>query len=96
MKKLTDLIYDSVNDLNEQKAHDQRLKKSTDTVLFGSNGVIDSLGLVNLLVKIEQKIEDEFDISITIADESALSQKNSPFRTIGSLAKFIQKKLNDI
>ena len=40
MKKLTDLIYDSVNDLNEQKAHDQRLKKSTDTVLLkGSRGL---------------------------------------------------------
>lgn len=55
---------------------------------------MDSLGLVTLLVSIEQKIEDEMGINITIADEKAMSLKNSPFRTIGTLKQFLSDRLN--
>jgi acyl carrier protein len=44
---------------------------------------------------IEQNIEDEFDVSITIADEKAMSQKRSPFRTIGTLADYIDMLLRE-
>ena len=94
--KIINLIYKSVNELNEQTDHDLKLKKSTNTVLFGSKGEINSLGLVNLLVIIEQNIEDEFDISITIADERAMSQKHSPFRAVGALVDYINMLLNEI
>ena len=61
--------------------------------------VLDSLGLVNLIVSVEQNIEDEFHVVITIADDRALSQKHSPFRTVESLAEYIEillkEKLND-
>jgi D-alanine--poly(phosphoribitol) ligase subunit 2 len=66
-----------------------------DTPIFGGKSNLDSLGLVTLLVNIEQKIEDEMNVSITIADERAISQKNSPFRTVKSLTKFIVDKLKD-
>ena len=67
-----------------------------DTTIYGNDSRLDSLGLVNLLVIIEQNIEDEFDVSITIADERAMSQKRSPFRTIGTLADYIDMLLNEI
>ena len=51
---------------------------------------------LNLIVVIEQNIEDEFDVSITIADERAMSQKHSPFRTIGTLADYIDMLLKEI
>ena len=57
---------------------------------------MDSLGLVNLLVIIEQNIEDEFDVSVAIADEKAMSQKYSPFRTIGTLTNYINMLLIDM
>ena len=70
-----------------------------DTTIYGNDSRLDSLGLVNLLVTIEQNIEDEFDASLTLADERAMSQKHSPFRTIGSLADYIvmllKEELND-
>ena len=79
MKENTDL---SENSLNE------------DTPILGKGSSLDSLGLVTLLVNIEQKIEDTMNINITIADEKAMSLKNSPFRTIGTLTDFIINKLD--
>ncbi len=65
-----------------------------DTPIFGEGSSLDSLGLVTLLVSIEQKIEDEMGVNITIADEKAMSLKNSPFRTIGTLKQFLSDRLN--
>jgi acyl carrier protein len=59
------------------------------TRLIGKKAVLDSLGLVNLIISIEQQLGDDHDITITIADERAMSQEKSPFRTIGSLSEYI-------
>jgi len=65
--KLTELIYDAIDQANEQLSDEFRIEKSTETVLFGQGGKLDSLGLVSLLIAIEQNIEDEFEQSITKA-----------------------------
>ena len=93
---ILETIYNSINELSEQLPQEQQLAQSTKTVLIGKDGRLDSLGLVNLLVIIEQNIEDEFDVSITMADERAMSQKRSPFRTIGALADYIDALLKEI
>ena len=88
-------IFKAVNEINKRLSKKQQLIKSISTILSGSDDKLDSLGLVNLIVAIEQNIEDEFEVSITIADERAMSQKHSPFRTIGSLADYIEMLLNE-
>jgi len=94
-KIIENLIITSVKEINEQSPQEQQLGQSRESVLYGKDGKLDSLGLVNLLVIIEQNIEDEFDVSITIADEKAMSQKHSPFRTIGTLTDYIDILLKD-
>lgn len=59
-----------------------------DTALFGESGLLDSVGLVSLLLAVEEEISGRFGVAIALADEKALSQKNSPFRTIGTLADY--------
>jgi acyl carrier protein len=59
-----------------------------DTALLGENGLLDSLGLVNLLVDVEQALEDETGAALTISDDRAVSARHSPFRTVGSLADY--------
>ena len=95
-KQLLETIYKSLDEINENLNDAQKLIKDKNTVLFGKDGQLDSLGLVNLLVIIEQNIEDEFDVSITIADERAMSQKHSPFRTVGALVDYIEMILKEI
>ena len=94
-KTIENIIIIAVQEINEQLPQEQQISKTSKTVLFGKSGQLDSLGLVNLLVIIEQNIEDEFDVSITLADERAMSQKHSPFRTIGTLADYIDMFLRE-
>lgn len=58
------------------------------TLLFG--GQLDSVTVVSLIVELEEQIADHCGVSITIADDRAMSQQRSPFRTVGSLADYIQ------
>ncbi len=97
--KITQVIFEAIDEFNEQQAEEQQLEKSLDTILFGNSGKLNSLGLVNLIVGIEQKLEEEFGTAVTLADERAMSQTNSPFQTIGSLAEYtwslLQEKVDE-
>ena len=63
-----------------------------DTILLGSKSILDSLGLIGLLIDIEEELSSRIDKPVQLLDEKALSEKNSPFRTIGSLSDFIIRK----
>lgn len=64
-----------------------------DTPLFGSTSPLDSAGLVSLVIEVEQQLNERSGSTILIADDRAMSQTRSPFRTIGSLADYIQTLL---
>ena len=93
MSQLIKVIHQSIDELNENLNEGKPLNKTDNTILFGKGGQLDSLVLVNLFVLIEQNIEDKLDATITIADERAMSQKNSPFKTIGTLTNYIDMVL---
>jgi acyl carrier protein len=57
--------------------------------LIGRQAVLDSLGLVTLIVDLEQRLEEEYGVSLVLADEHAMSQRSSPFRTLKSLTDYI-------
>ena len=59
------------------------------TRIFGRDGHFDSMQLVSLLMEVEQRVNERYATAITIADDRAMSQEKSPFRTIGSLADYV-------
>jgi D-alanine--poly(phosphoribitol) ligase subunit 2 len=88
-ERIKQVIIKSISEINLGLAKESQLEKSTDTILLGGDGNLDSLGLINLIVTVEQNIQDEFESMITLADERAMSQKESPFKTVGSLEDYI-------
>jgi acyl carrier protein len=60
-----------------------------DSVLVGSDSILDSLGVVSLIVEIEQRLESLHGISVILANDKAMSQRNSPFRTVGVLTDHV-------
>jgi len=62
---------------------------SLDVRLYGHGSSLDSLGLVRLLIDIEQRVNDRYGLSVALMDEKAMSQKQSPFRTVNSLADYL-------
>jgi len=89
------VIFEVVDELNEQFSNTHKLQKDRDTVLFGKSGKLDSLDMINLMVTTEEKLSDEFGMVISITDERAMSQANSPFRTIGTLADYVATLLQE-
>ena len=87
-QELVDLIVDAARELAEQEAVERDGELDADTALFGEGGLLDSMGLVSLVIAVEQAIEERYDLSIGLADEKALSQKNSPYRTVRTLADY--------
>ena len=57
--QIKEILFKSVEEINKNLDEDQQLELSTETVLLGKDGNIDSITLVNLIVAIEESIEDE-------------------------------------
>jgi len=85
---ILNLIYAAIDEVNPMLPPDRQIEKTPETQLFGRGSKLDSLGLVNLVVATEARLA-EAGVAITLADERAMSQKQSPFRTVGTLCDYI-------
>ncbi|HEY2841399.1 MAG TPA: acyl carrier protein [Pirellulales bacterium] len=91
--RITDLIWDAIEEVNALLPEDARIARREDAVLLGAAGGLDSFGLVNLVVALEQRIEDEFGVTLTLADEKAMSHRRSPFRSVQTLREYVAELL---
>jgi acyl carrier protein len=95
IKGITQSLFNVIDEFNRTLPAEKRLMKAPDTTLVGGNGALDSVGLVNLIVATEQRIEEDFGIPISLADERAMSQEKSPFRTVDTLVNYIALLLQE-
>ena len=87
--RIQSIVLDAVAQANQTRVADQQLQVSPDAPLFGAPSPLDSLGLVALLIDIEEAFDNEGH-AIVLSDERALSQSRSPFRSIPALVEYIQ------
>ena len=69
--------------------------KGSEACLYGPGGALDSLALVSFIVELETALEAQLGISVVLASERAVSQRRSPFLTVGSLAAFIERLMEE-
>jgi acyl carrier protein len=82
--------------LNGQLPSSGQLVKSPATRLFDpAGGALDSLGLVNLIVALEQTLEDDHGLTLSLADETARTDGRNPFETVDTLAHHIALLIGD-
>jgi len=86
---------EAVAEYNEQLDEEQKLEVDPETRLLGKASKLDSFGLVNLIIVVEEKLYEKFDKAITLADERAMSQEHSPFRSVQSLADYAYVLLSE-
>jgi acyl carrier protein len=80
-----DIVVASLQEVFAQSGLPAPETVTDETVLVGKDAVLDSLGVVSLVVEIEQRLEAAHGVSVTLANDKAMSQKNSPFRTVAVL-----------
>ncbi|GGS28226.1 MULTISPECIES: acyl carrier protein [Streptomyces] len=83
------LVHEAIDVVNEGLPPGAALEKAPEVTLFGVDGRLDSLGLVELLAETEVRLEEEFSVSVSLVNDKALSQRNSPFRSVGSLVTYV-------
>lgn len=66
-----------------------------DTRLYGGKSGVDSFTLVSLITELEQRVEEQFGVSVLLADERAMSRTRSPFRRINTLIEFLESKISE-
>jgi acyl carrier protein len=89
MIEIKKIIREAAEELNETLPEESKLDLDADEPLFGSNSKLDSLGLINFLIVVEQKLED---INISNANlVEQIYQENRRFNSFNTLADFIEK-----
>lgn len=90
-----DLVIQSLKEVVEVLGINLNDQIGPETRLFGSKGILKSIELVSLIVDLEEKISDKYGLMLTLADERAMSQKRSPFRSVSSLAEYISTLIEE-
>ena len=79
------LLQASLNERVEGSA----VQATTTLPLVGPEAVVSSMGLVTFITDVESVLLEQHQLEVTLVSEQALSRKNSPFRTIDTLADYI-------
>lgn len=87
------LIYKALNVLNEERDEDNQIPVGPDTLLFGSDSLLDSLSLVSVIVDIETEVSDEFGRVVSLSDDRAMSRDPAPFTSVQTLKDYILEVL---
>ena len=66
---------------------------NAESALYGSDGVLDSMALVNLIADVEDAVSEKFGAAIALADEKAMSARNSPFLNVKRLAQAVLERI---
>ena len=88
-----ELVQGCLTELNEELEYESLRAVKDETPVFGTIDGIDSLSLVTLVVDLESAVHAAFGRRVVLADDKAMSMRNSPYRTAGSLADFIVARL---
>jgi len=65
------------------------LKPSSASPLVGGEAILSSLALVSYIMDVESILSDDYDLDVTLVNESALSRAKSPFRSVDALADYV-------
>ena len=87
------LLMESFEELRPAVANLAPGPPGADARLIGRGGLLDSLGLVQLIVAYEEKVFERTGRSLTLADDRAFARERSPFRTPATLAAYVTELL---
>ena len=95
MGTLEEIVYPVVDAVQDLLKPGAALAKSPDSPLYGPGAPLDSLGLVNFVVAVEEAVEAKRGSAIRLVSEKAMSRRQSPFRTLQTLADYVDELLRE-
>ncbi|MDJ0815498.1 MAG: hypothetical protein QNJ58_04805 [Desulfobacterales bacterium] len=92
---ISQMLFRVIDELNQMRPPDDQLAKDLEAPLSGDAGRLDSAGLINLIALTEQKTAEDLGRPIMLTDEQTLSRINQVFGSLGSLADYIYRLMNE-
>lgn len=87
------IVLDALRNANLARDPEQQLTVAPDAAIFGRGSALDSLGLVALLIDIEEALASR-GATVTLTNERAMSRSRTPFRSVPSLVAYISELLD--
>jgi acyl carrier protein len=85
---IQEVVLEAMRLANLARESAAQLAVSSEAPIFGPDSALDSLGLVALLLDIEDGLR-AIGCDVVLSDERAMSQKRSPFRSVPALVAYI-------
>jgi hypothetical protein len=92
--QVTSAIGRAIDDVNAQLPSSSRLSKTPETILFGREAGLDSLGLINFVVALEKHVEEGCGRAVSLSTPEVMLADDSPFASIRSLHNYLISVLN--
>lgn len=99
VESITQQILGALEELNLQLPPEAQLDVSVSAPLLQPEGQLDSLGVVNLILLLEERVERALSVRVSLTDERTLAHSERVFRDVPSLADhlltLIEQPMND-
>ena len=83
------VIFKALHTLNAERGPDEQIPVTPTTPLFGADSMVDSLGLVSLIVDVETTLNTDHGLEVSLADDRAMSRPKSPYTSVATLKEFV-------
>ena len=92
-ERVRNLVFDALDEVNATQPPERRVEKRGDAPLFGPEGVLNSLGLITLVVAVEQRIEAALGAAGMLLDTEAPPRDDNPFATVSAFVAYVMETL---
>jgi acyl carrier protein len=96
MAPVMDAIYKALEDINRQRPASDQLALAPDTPLVGPHAKLDSLGLVNLIVAVEQHVADDLDAEIVLSEDRTLAEADTVMADVTALTRHVKILIQEV
>jgi hypothetical protein len=90
--EIESVVLNAIRLTNRSLPAEKRVEEAATAAIFGPGSSLDSLGLVTLLIDVEDALR-EAGVDVLLSDERAMSQRRSPFRDVPSLVGYVEGRL---
>lgn len=94
-EQILEIVLSTLHELGEDLDNSELQNADESTRLFGAKSPLDSMNLVNFIAEVEDRLSDDFEIEITLANQSAMSRTHSPFRRVSACVDYIIELIAD-
>ena len=87
---IREIILESLEEVNKELKCIEFFDIKNETLIFDN---MDSMGVLELIIEIENKLQMQYGKFIQIADDTIMDEVKTPFKTLSSLIEFVEIKV---